>query len=119
MKSEESSIFVKLYKVEMRLICVHVAVQNIVILKYHNLHNVQLICVFVQRTAQTSFRIFLQTRIMVDGAKFYRHDIDPHFKKSIFKNGHWKKNSYMFATELKLQVRWSMQSLHSFTLLMV
>ena len=30
--------------------------------------------VSVQRTAQTSFRIFLQTRIMVDGAKFNSHD---------------------------------------------
>ena len=30
--------------------------------------NVQLIFVSVQRTAQTSLRTFLQTRIMVDGA---------------------------------------------------
>ena len=37
--------------------------------KCHNLHNVQLFFVSVQRTAQTSFRIFLQTRIMVEGAK--------------------------------------------------
>ena len=38
-----------------------------------------LIFVSVQRTAQTSFRIFLQTRIMVDGAKFYSHDSGGHF----------------------------------------
>ena len=48
--------------------------------KCHNLHNVQLFFVSVQRTAQTSFRIFLQTRIMVDGAKFNSHDSGSHFK---------------------------------------
>ena len=42
--------------------------------KCHNLHNVQLIFVSVQRTAQTGFRIFLQTRIMVDGAKCNNQD---------------------------------------------
>ena len=47
--------------------------------KCHNLHNVQLIFVSVQRTAQTSFRIFLQTRKMVDGAKFNSHDSGGHF----------------------------------------
>ena len=35
--------------------------------------------VSVQRTAQTSFRIFLQTRIIVDGAKFSSHDSGSHF----------------------------------------
>ena len=36
--------------------------------KCHNLHNVQLIYVFIQRIAQTRFRIFLlMTRITVDG----------------------------------------------------
>ena len=50
--------------------------------KCHNLHNVQLIFVSVQRTAQLiSFRIFLQTRKMVDGAKFNSHDSGGHFKK--------------------------------------
>ena len=33
----------------------------------------------IQRTAQTSFRIFLQARIMVDGAKFNSHDSGGHF----------------------------------------
>ena len=28
---------------------------------------------------------------MVDGAKFNSHDSGSHFKKSTFKNGHWKK----------------------------
>ena len=83
-----------------------------------NLCNVQLIFVSVQRTAQTSFRIFLQNRIMVNGAKFNSHDSGSHFKKSTFKNGCWKKNSNIFVTELKLQVRLSMQSLHRYTLLM-
>ena len=35
------------------------------------------------------------------------------------KNGYWKKNVYIFVTELKLQVRFSMQSLHRYTLLMI
>ena len=48
---------------------------------------------------------------MVDGAKFNSHDSGSHFKKSTFKNGYWKKKSYMFVTELKLQVRLSMKSL--------
>ena len=41
---------------------------------YMNLHNIRLIFVSVHRTAQTSFKIFLQTKIMVDGAKFNSHD---------------------------------------------
>ena len=87
--------------------------------KCHNLHNVQLILVSVQITAQTSIRIFLQTRIMVDGAKFNSHDSGSHFKKSTFKNGYQKKNEYIFVTGLKLQVRLGMYSLHTYTLLMV
>ena len=55
--------------------------------KCHSLHNDQLIFVSVQRIAQTSFRIFLQARIMVDGAKFNSHNSGSHFKESIFKNG--------------------------------
>ena len=47
--------------------------------KCHNLHDVQLIFVSVQRTAQTSFRIFLQIKVMVDGAKFNSHDNGGHF----------------------------------------
>ena len=42
---------------------------------------------------------------MIDGAKFNSHDSGSHFKKSTFKNGHWKEKSYIFVTELKLQVR--------------
>ena len=83
--------------------------------KCHYLHDVQLFFVIilcVQRTTQTSFRIFLQTKIMVDGAKFNSHDSGSHFNKSNFKNGCWKKNSWIFVSELKLQVRLSMQSLH-------
>ena len=48
--------------------------------KCHNLHNVQLIFVYIQRTAKTSFGIFLQTRTMVDGAKFNSHGSGSHFK---------------------------------------
>ena len=51
--------------------------------KCHNLHNVQLNFVSVQRTAQTSFRNFLQSRIMVDGdkkkKKINSHDSGGHF----------------------------------------
>ena len=45
----------------------------------HELSNVQFIFVSVQRAAQTSSRIFLQTRIMVDGAKFNSHDSGSHY----------------------------------------
>ena len=41
-----------------------------------------LIFVSVQRTAQTSLKIFLQIRVMVDGAKFNGHDSGSHFLKS-------------------------------------
>ena len=53
--------------------------------KCHDLHNVQLIFVSLQRTAQTRSRIFLQTGIMVDGAKFNSHDSGGHFYKKTFK----------------------------------
>ena len=46
---------------------------------------------------------------MVYGAKFNSHDSGSHFRKSTFKNGLWKKNSYIFVTELKLQIRLGMQ----------
>ena len=65
-------------KVGMRLICIHVAVQNIIILNQnviiYMMFNYFILLylfyfifffflVFVQGTAQTSFRTFLQTRI--------------------------------------------------------
>ena len=49
--------------------------------KCHNLYNVQLIFESVEKTAQTSFRMFLQIRIMVDGVKFNSHDSGGHFWK--------------------------------------
>ena len=67
-----------MHKVGMRLICIHVL--NMVILNQNVIYiNVQLIFVCVQRTAQTSFRIFLKTTIMMDGAKFNSHNIGGHF----------------------------------------
>ena len=82
--------------------------------KCHNLHiNVHLILfVSVQRTAQTSARVFIQTRIMVDSGKFISHDNGDHFQKSTIKNDCCKKCSNIFVTKLKLQVRLSMQWLH-------
>ena len=56
--------------------------------KMSNLHNVQLIFVSVQRTAQTSIRIFLKTRIIVDRVKFNSQDSGNHFRKLTFKNGY-------------------------------
>ena len=41
--------------------------------------NVKLMFVSVKRTAQISFRMFLQTRIMMNGAKFNSHDSVSHF----------------------------------------
>ena len=87
--------------------------------KCHTLYSIQLIFLSIQRTAQTSFRIFLQTRIMVDGAKFKSYDKGGHFYMYTFKNGRYKKNSHIFVIKLKLQVRLSMQSLHRHTLLTV
>ena len=52
------------------------------------------IFVAVQKTAQTSFRIFLQARIMVDVAKFNSHASGSHFKKSTLK----------IAAERKIQI---------------
>ena len=79
----------------MRLICTHVTVQNMVILHQDVvIHlNVSLFIVSIERTAQTCFRIFSQTRIMVDGAKFNRYDSGGLFLKSTFKNGCCRKNS--------------------------
>ena len=76
-----------MHQVGMRLICIHVTVQNMEILKQNVIIykiRIELLLVSVQRTAQTSFRIFLQTRIimiMVDGAgaKFNSHESGGHF----------------------------------------
>ena len=76
--------------------------------KCHNLQNVELIFVCVQKTTQTGLRIFLQTR-MVDGAKFNCHDSGSYYvacQKSLM------KETRKFVKELNLQVRLKMQSLH-------
>ena len=58
----------------MKLIRVNFAVQNSYSkAKCRNLHNIQWILAPVQRTAQINFSVFLQTRIMVDGAEFNSH----------------------------------------------
>ena len=56
-------------------------VENMVILHQNVIVYIMLsyFLVSVQRTAQTSLRIFLQTSIMVDGAKFNSHDSGGHF----------------------------------------
>ena len=51
----------------------------------NDLHNTKFFFVSVQRPAQTSFRIFLQPRIMVEGAKFNSHDRGGHFKSRLLK----------------------------------
>ena len=83
-----------MHKVGMRLICLHSTVQIMIFStsKCHNLHNVQLFFASVQRTADISFRIFLQTNItFMEGAKNNSHDSDGHFEKSTLKNGCCKK----------------------------
>ena len=60
--------------------------------KCHKLQNVQLSFVSVQRTAQTSFKIFLQTKIIVAGAKFNNHD----------SAGCHMKNSHIFVIKLEV-----------------
>ena len=95
----------------MILICIHVTVQNMVILNKNVIiciMSVILLYLFKQR----SHLIFLPTRIMVDAAKFNSHDSGGHFQKSTFKNGRCKKYSNIFVTKFKLQVRFSIQLLH-------
>ena len=70
--------------------------------------------VSVQITAQTSFKISLQTKIMVDGANSTVRQWQP-FQEMDFKKGCWKKNSCIVVTDLKLQVRVNMQLLHRYT----
>ena len=70
-----------------------------------------LIYLSVQRTAKTCFIIFLQTRIIVDGAKNNGHDSGGHFFKYIFKNSRCKKNSHILVINLNLQVILSLLSL--------
>ena len=59
----------------------------------HNLHDFQLILVYVQRIAQTSLRIFLQAKVKVDGAKFSSHD-----------RGIFKSQLLKMATERKMHI---------------
>ena len=87
--------------------------------KYHNLHNVQLTFVSVQRTAQTSFRIFLHTRIIVDDANSTVMKISAILRSRFLKAATERIKSYIFETELRMQGRLSMQSLHRYKLLMV
>ena len=47
--------------------------------------------------------------MMVDGAKFNSHFNSTHFKKATLKNSYWKKKSYIFVAELKLQESLNMQ----------
>ena len=51
----------------------------------HNVHIFQFILVSVQRITQTRFRIFLQTRMVVDGANFSSHYSGSHFKNRLLK----------------------------------
>ena len=52
----------------MRLIC-YCSKHGFSKTECHDLQNVQFFCVYVQKTAQTSFRIFLQTRILMEGGQ--------------------------------------------------
>ena len=47
--------------------------------KCYKLHNFQSVLVSSQKTVQTRLRIFLQTRIIVDGVKFSSHHSGSHF----------------------------------------
>ena len=59
LKVKKSSFLLSMHKMGMRLICIHVAVENMVYSKpkCHNLSNVQLIFVSVQRTAHFFSRL--------------------------------------------------------------
>ena len=118
---KSSSFFVKHAQSGDEANCIHVTVQNMVLLNQNVIIYILFSYIFVsvKRTAQTSFRIFLQTRITMEDAKFNSHESGGHFNKSTFKNGCCKKNLHIFVTKLKLQVRLSIKSLHAYTLLMV
>ena len=93
LKQTNYQLLLSIHKVGMRLIFIHVTVQHTVILHQNVIIYILLIFLYwsVQKTAQTSFKIFLKTRIMMDGAKLNSHDSGSHFWKSTFKNGCWKK----------------------------
>ena len=74
-KQKNHYILFNMHKVGMRLICIHADVQTCLFQTKmpQGKKKILSISVSVQRTAQTSFRIFVQTRIIVDGAKFGSH----------------------------------------------
>ena len=49
----------------------------------------------VQRAAQTIFRIFIQTRIMMVGAEFNRHDSGGHFQSQLLNMAAARKFKYL------------------------
>ena len=61
--------------------------------KCNHLQNVQLIFVSVQRTAQTSLRIFLQTRIMVPNSTV--RTVAAIFERRLLKMAATRKLSYL------------------------
>ena len=65
----------------MRLIYINVTVQILVFLNQNVIIYILISYFFgsVRRTAQTSFNSFLQTRMMVDSAKFDSNDSGVHF----------------------------------------
>ena len=91
-----------MHKMGMRLICISVTAQNIVIL----IQNVIIYIIFIFFLSE--FRIFLQC--MVPNSTVMT--VAAIFKTRLLKNGRCKKNSNILTTELNLQVRLSMQSLH-------
>ena len=62
----------------MGLICIHFAVLNMIILK-QNVMMFTYFCICSKNCEKKKFRIFLQTRRMVGGAKFNSHDSGGHF----------------------------------------
>ena len=86
-KSEKSLILLSMHKVGMGPISIHVSVQNMLILNQKVIFYIMFSYLFVsvQRTEQRSFKIFLQTRIMVVGAKLNSQDSGTNFWKYTFK----------------------------------
>ena len=106
-----------MHKVGMRLFYIHIIIQNmkILILNQNVIIYIMLSYFFVSvpLTAQTSSEFFSRLKYgeSCQIQQSRHHDSGGHFLKSTFKNG-WKKNSNIFETKLKLQVRLSIPSLH-------
>ena len=76
-EKKNHQFLLSLPKVQMRLICIQIAVQKP---KYHNLYKFQLFSSVFQRTAEhKTLEVFTRLQKMMDGAILNSHDSGSHF----------------------------------------